>query len=112
MCADVDYTPNKTKLNGQKDNTKRENKPPKCVKLVRKILLIEKTNKYILKHSVVKLSKNKEKKEPPTTNNYKHTLQKKKSIYNCKFYKNRICFNPVCKKRSIQDKQNLLTLHK
>ena len=99
MCSDGDYTPNKTKLNGQKDNTKRENKPPKCVKLVRKILLIEKANKYILKHSVVKLSKKKEKKEPPTTNNYKNTLQKKKSNYNCKFYKNRICFNPVCKKK-------------
>jgi hypothetical protein len=48
MCSDDDY--------GQKKNNKRENKPPKCTRQVREILLIEKANKYTLKPSIVKVS--------------------------------------------------------
>ena len=85
MCSDDDYAPIKTKQNVQnrKKNNKIENKPSKFAKEGRKIL----------KPFKEKVSMDKEKKEPPTTNNYKNKSQKKKSKFNCKFFKNRICFN-------------------
>ena len=72
MCSDDDLAPNKTKPDGQnrKKNNKIENKPSATIRKN-----IEKANKYTLKPSLLKVSMDKEKKEPPTTNQYKNKLQ-------------------------------------
>ena len=99
ICKEDDYAPNKTFGHNRKKNNKIETKLSKCAKQGREILLIEKANKYTLKPSMMKVSIYIERKEPLSDDNCKNKSHPKKSKFNCKFFKDRICFNSLCRKK-------------